>query len=51
MGLEPSRLADTVITQSAVAARDLYHQGSTAARGSIATLKRVAEHIAERAAQ
>ncbi len=51
MGLEPSRLADTVITQSAVAARELYHQGSTAARGSIATLKRVAEHIAESSAQ
>lgn len=51
IGLEPHRLADVAITQSDVAARELYHQGSHASRGAIATLKLVAELIAERAAQ
>lgn len=51
IGLETRRLSDTSVMQSTVAARELYRQGSSASRGSIATLKLVAELIAERAAQ
>lgn len=51
IGLEAQRLADVSVTQSAVAARELYRQGTSASRGSISTLKLVAELIAERAAQ
>lgn len=51
IGLEAQRLTNVSVMQSTVAARELYRQGSSASRGSIATLKLVAEMIAERAAQ
>lgn len=51
IGLETRRLDDVVISQSAVAAQELYRKGSMASRGALATLKLAAELIAERAAQ
>ncbi|WP_435300486.1 hypothetical protein [Timonella sp. A28] len=51
IGLEQKRLSEVVLTLGESAAQEAYRHGTQHARGTLATVFRVAEYVAEKAAQ